>query len=141
MATYQKVVKSPRPACPLGHPGRIILRGRAMRADGVFAYPRFGCVPSDGSKPHKFSLSRRQPGAANPHGLVCDHCEQDYGRTSGARSVCHYTQTINEIAATLTAVGTGSSLRVASRDTRYAARSRTDASSRDTMWFSSSETK
>lgn len=50
------------------------------------------------------------------------HCERDYGPAAGPRSVKHYAQTIMEIANLLTAVGNGTSLRLASGEIRHSAR-------------------
>ena len=122
MTTTQATAKQDRPDCPKGHTGRIRLYGRASRADRAFARPRFQCVPSDGTDKHTFGLPRRQPGHGHPNGMLCSNCEHEHGPMDGARVVPQYTQTINEIANVLRAVGTGDSLRVAGRDARQQAR-------------------
>lgn len=122
MTTSTKTTKTERPECPQGHTGNVAVHGRFVRSDGQFSRPRFRCYPDDGSTRHTFSLPRRQPTVGNPHGMSCDHCEREYGLADGPRAIREYSQTINEIAGVLVAIGSGSPLRVASRDGRQSAR-------------------
>ena len=122
MATNRRSNTGDRPTCPKGHIGWVVLHGRAVRADAAFSRPRFRCRSDDGVEDHTFSLPRRQPGAGHPHGSICVSCDRDHGPSDGPRTVKGYTQTITEVANVLAAVGGGTSLRIASRDIRTAAR-------------------
>lgn len=91
-----------------------------MRADSLYSRQRFRCVTPE--KTHFFTLPHRQPAHGHPHGVICAHCERDFGIADGPTAPPAYAQTIVEIGELLAKVGSGISLRRSSYEVRQAAR-------------------
>ncbi len=107
--------------CPDGHPGKLILWGRRDWASAPFRRQRMRCVPVDGTKPHTFSLPRRQNTPDHPHGEDCSVCDVRPSPTQGPLSLVDFFHTAGEIARLLQLVGRGTSLRRSSLTVRIEA--------------------
>jgi hypothetical protein len=113
------LTQGPRPTCPQGHLGHVVSFGSRIRPDGLFAKSRYRCVPSSGvSAVHVFTLPKRAPWHLNPDGTMCANCSHEPGRTDGAPTALRSLYSVPEVARLLVETGTGTSLRLASRNLR-----------------------
>lgn len=108
-------------SCPDGHAGRLILWGRRHWTSAPFRRQRVRCLPSDGSRPHTFSIDRRQNAPDQPGGETCPTCDVTPTATEGPLSPVDFIHTANEIGQLLGLIGRGTSLRRTSRTVRLAA--------------------
>ena len=107
--------------CPEGHRGKLILWGRREWTSAPFRRQRMRCLPSDGTKPHTFSLPHRQNTPDHPHGEDCSVCDVRPAPTQGPFSLVDFFHTGSEIARLLQLVGRGTSLRRSSQTVRLEA--------------------
>jgi hypothetical protein len=93
--------------------------GSRIRPDGLFAKSRYRCVPPSGvAAAHVFTLPKRAPWHLNPDGTMCANCSHEPGRTDGAPTALRSLYSVPEVARLLVETGTGTSLRLASRNLR-----------------------
>jgi len=110
-----------RPQCP-DHPGsNIRLDGYAASWSDFHRRPRYRCVTAPGARGHSLQVAVpiRHPTEKHPDSAQeCPHCEHELARHEGTKTAADFIYGHVEIADALIRVGTGDSLRLASKVAR-----------------------